>query len=293
MDENLQEKGINRKRLKISLFISAIILITFSVFAGKWIYFHKKFVWTNDAFVETYETVVSSRFPGVLEQIFVHEGDVVQENQPLALIKSFDIDKEIEVLEKKIEGAILEINSLETYLQSQSQNALNSEKKIEYNIALEALKTQKSISESELSYLKKNKEDCLIRASSLAVIGKRLKWIGDLILPQDPIFALFNQKELWISARVIEQKLSKIAVGAKVKITFDTLPKKVFMGEVSFIGKTTLSKIAPIQGLITTNFTKIQQRVPVRILLTSPLSESDKRFILPGISCEVLIEILK
>lgn len=293
MDEKLEEKGINRKRLKISLFISATILIAFCVFIGKWIYFHKNFVWTNDAFVETYETVVSSRFGGVLEKIFVHEGDAVAENQPLALIKSFDIDKEIEILEKKIEGATLEINSLETYLQSQGANALSSEKKIEYDIGLEALKTQKSISESELSFLKKNKEDCLIKASSVGVIGKRLKWVGDLISPQDPLFALFNEKELWISARVIEKKLSKIAPGAKVKITFDSLAEKVFMGEVSFIGKTTLSKVAPIQGLITTNFTKIQQRVPVRILLTSPPSESDKRLILPGVSCEVIIEISK
>jgi len=88
---------------------------------------------------------------------------------------------------------------------------------------------------------------------------------------------------LWIDANFKEDQLARMRPGQVVKIRADVLPGKVFEGHLDSLGPATGAEfsILPPENA-TGNFTKIVQRVPVRIYLDA--ADSQLGQLRPGLS---------
>ena len=109
---------------------------------------------------------------------------------------------------------------------------------------------------------------------------------GEHVAPGQRIAMFHDPQEIWVEANVKETDVGALKPGMKADIHVDAYPGKVFRGEVSRIGQVATSKFAllPDPNPIG-NFTKITQRLPVRIVLT------DKdRALRPGMMVEVDID---
>ena len=76
---------------------------------------------------------------------------------------------------------------------------------------------------------------------------------------------------VYVEANFRETQLAHVQRGQEVRITVDALPGAVFRGHVESLGPASgvsFSAIAPHNA--TGNFTKIVQRVPVRVALDAP-----------------------
>ena len=73
---------------------------------------------------------------------------------------------------------------------------------------------------------------------------------------------------LWIDANFKEGQLARMRAGMPVRIDADVLPGEVFHGHVASLAPATgaVFSVLPAENA-TGNFTKIVQRVPVRVLL--------------------------
>ena len=111
---------------------------------------------------------------------------------------------------------------------------------------------------------------------------------GEVVSAGQPLFSIADLSDVWVNARIEETKLAKIKVGEKVEYTIDGYPSRNFEGEVYEIGTAANSVFALIPTENASgNFTKVTQRVPVKISLPK---DGDLIF-RPGMSAIVKIHV--
>jgi len=113
--------------------------------------------------------------------------------------------------------------------------------------------------------------------------------LGDLVSAGKRLMSIVPLDKVYVDANFKETQVGPLKVGDRAKITVDALPGQVFDGTVSGIagGTGSVFTLLPPDNA-TGNFTKIVQRVPVRIALAP---ESAARHLLrPGMSVVVQID---
>ncbi len=106
---------------------------------------------------------------------------------------------------------------------------------------------------------------------------------GEHVSPGQRIAMFHDPNEIWVEANVKETDIGLLKPGMKAEIRVDAYPGKVFGGEVYRIGQAATNKFALLPDPNPSgNFTKITQRLPVRIVLT----EKDHA-LRPGMMVEV------
>lgn len=110
---------------------------------------------------------------------------------------------------------------------------------------------------------------------------------GEHVSPGQRILMFHDPEEIWVEANVRETEVRMLKPGMKAEIRVDAYPGKVFAGEVFRIGQTATSKFALLPDPNPSgNFTRITQRLPVRIRI------ADKDPALrPGMMVEVSIGV--
>jgi len=136
--------------------------------------------------------------------------------------------------------------------------------------------------ELNLSYTK-------IYAPVDGVVGKRSVREGLLVQAGMPLISLVPSSDVWIEANFKETQLSGIHQGQKVAVELDAFPGQPLTGIVNSFSPATGAKFALLPPENATgNFTKVVQRVPVKILL--PNQQDLAARLLPGLSVVVTID---
>jgi membrane fusion protein (multidrug efflux system) len=126
-----------------------------------------------------------------------------------------------------------------------------------------------------------------IKAPMDGTIGKRSAEVGERVNIGQPLLVLVPD-EIWIVANLKETQMEYLRIGQPVEFTVDTYPGKVFQGKIESMSPATGAKFSLLPpDNATGNFTKVVQRIPVRIAI-----EKDPEYpIRPGMSVFVTIDI--
>ncbi len=99
-------------------------------------------------------------------------------------------------------------------------------------------------------------------------IGRKSVEVGANVSPGQPLLALAASSGNWVSANFKETQVGRMRVGDPVEIYVDAYPDKAWRGRVESISPATGAKYALLPpDNATGNFTKVVQRIPVRISL--------------------------
>jgi membrane fusion protein (multidrug efflux system) len=102
------------------------------------------------------------------------------------------------------------------------------------------------------------------------VVSRRWLLPGDVIQPGQSVFTVTDDNDKWVSAYLEETKIANIHDGQKVRIIIDAFPHVKFYGKVYLIGSSTASVFSLIPANNASgNFTKVTQRIPIRISIDS------------------------
>lgn len=128
-----------------------------------------------------------------------------------------------------------------------------------------------------------------IRAPFDGVVGNRQAWSGSFVSSGTQLMSLVPGDGLWVDANFKENQLADMRPGQKASVVADVLPGKTFSGHVASVSPATGSQfsILPAENA-TGNFTKIVQRVPVRIALDGDAAKLD--VLRPGLSVTVTVD---
>ena len=138
--------------------------------------------------------------------------------------------------------------------------------------------------ERELSY-------ATIYAPTDGRIGNKNVEMGNRVQVGQALFALV-EPEVWIIANFKETQLKKMRVGQPVEITVDALGGGAFTGKVDSISPASGAEFALLPAdNATGNFTKVVQRVPVKIVFDPESIRAAADRLRPGFSTIVSVRV--
>ncbi len=130
-------------------------------------------------------------------------------------------------------------------------------------------------------------EDHRLRSSVDAVIDRTFANEGEYVLPGQRLVMLHDRSEVWVESNVMETDLRYLQVGMPATVIVDAFPDEVFEGTIIRVGDVATSQFALLPNPNPSgNFTKISQRMPVRIAL-----EQRDNKLRPGMMVEIKIAI--
>ena len=130
----------------------------------------------------------------------------------------------------------------------------------------------------------------LIRAAIDGVVGDRQVEPGDYVQPGTRLLSIVPLNALYVTANFKETQTGRMTVGQPARIEVDALPGVTFKGEVESLapGSGSQFSLLPFEPG-TGNFTKIVQRVPVRIRFAP--GQADLARLRPGLSTTVKVSL--
>lgn len=135
-----------------------------------------------------------------------------------------------------------------------------------------------------------NLERAEIRAPVAGVVGARSVRLGQYVRPGTVMMSVVPLGQAFVVANFKETQVSRLRVGQPVTIKADAFGKQEIKGQVDSFAPATGSEFAliPVENAVG-NFTKIAQRLPVKIAVDSksPLSGALR----PGLSVEVKVDV--
>lgn len=100
------------------------------------------------------------------------------------------------------------------------------------------------------------------------VVGKKSAEPGAIVAPGQPLFALTDVSEIWVTANFKETQITAMNPGDVAEIRVDAFPDVVLRGHVESVSPATGARYALLPpDNATGNFTKVVQRVPVRLAI--------------------------
>ncbi|RAU21693.1 hemolysin D [Paramagnetospirillum kuznetsovii] len=165
---------------------------------------------------------------------------------------------------------------------AQRQLAVLASEKVMIQAQMEQAKAALTLAESDL-------DATVIRSPVDGVLGNRAARDGQYVRPGQMLLAVVPLDRVWIDANFKETQLARMKPGQKVEIRVDAFPGQVIQGRLDSFAPATGSKFSLLPAENATgNFTKVVQRVPVRIL---PADDNAlKGMLRPGMSVEVKVD---
>ncbi len=128
-----------------------------------------------------------------------------------------------------------------------------------------------------------------VTAPSEGVVSKKSVELGQLVQPGQPLMSEVPLSDVWVTANLKETQTADVTPGDPVDFTVDAYGGRHFSGHVESLSPATGAKFSLLPpDNATGNFTKVVQRVPVRIRLDG--QNDPARPLRPGMSVVVTIK---
>lgn len=259
------------------------------------LYYHFTYVSTDNAQVQANTVLIAPKVSGYITKVNVIENQKVKVGEVLAEIDARDYENALAELESDMVSAQAHQTDAEKNYRRLSdllrKGAVSRQQfdtaEANYREASAKLKA----AAAQVEQAKLNLEYTKIKSPANGVIARKSAEIGMLAAVGNPVFGFVSSEERWVVANFKETEIPNISPGKEAKVTVDAIPGRDFQGVVQSLSPSTgatFTLLPPDNA--TGNFTKVVQRVPVRIKLVS-LSTSDIDRLGAGLSAYVTVRI--
>jgi membrane fusion protein (multidrug efflux system) len=251
------------------------------------------YVTTDNAQVEAHTVMLAPKVSGFVKAVHVDEGQKVKRGE--LLIEIDDRDYVNAVNERR--GELTSISARKADAEKNyhrlaelyKQGAVSQQQYDSISSQYSELRAKFEATSAEVSQAELNLENTKIKAPSDGFIAKKSVENGQLAGVGVPLLGFVDAEERWITANFKETELDDIQIGKAVDVSVDAVSTKSFKGRVESISAATGSTFTLLPPDNSTgNFTKVVQRVPVRIALEK-LSASDIEMLRAGLSAYVKV----
>jgi membrane fusion protein (multidrug efflux system) len=154
---------------------------------------------------------------------------------------------------------------------------------------VESLKGKLKEATAELEAARLKLAHTTVTSPSDGVVAKKISHIGEVIKAGQPVAIIVDLNNIWVEANLEETQVEHVRLGQSVDLNVDAYPNTRFTGKVINIGAATASEFALIpENRSAGNFTKVTQRIPIRIEVVDPAEQ-----LRPGMMVVVGIDIWK
>ena len=248
--------------LRIAFLVFAAWLIWYT--AGHWDRWTgaARFESTDDAFVSGDVTPLSAHVSGYITEMPVNDFQTVRKGELIAVIDPSDYQAQLD----QQKAALAAIDIQEKQLTAQ----------------IHAAQAQVALAGDNLRYTR-------ILSPADGLVGERQVRLGQFVNVGTQVIAVLPLPNIWVTANYKETQMTNIRVGQPARVTVDAFPDLKLTGHVDSWSPGTGSTFALLPpDNATGNFTKVVQRVPVKIVLDP--NPSLGSLVRPGMSVEPTID---
>ncbi len=293
-----------RKRLPW-IVVGAVLAVAAGGAFWYWLTNVRGYTTTDDAAVDGNTVIVSARILGRVATLAVDEDDKVRAGEALVRLDDTDLKAQealaqagVTTAEKNAALARVNLDRAQSDYDRASrlykQNNVSQETFEHARSAASAAEAQLAMAlaqidtaRAQLAVIEAQLKNTVLYSPVDGVVAKRWVSIGEVVQPAQAIFTINDLGSVWVSANFEETKLSRIAVGAPAEVTVDAHPGLRIEGKVASIGSSTAGQFSLIPASNAAgNFTKITQRIPVKISLQR---DGTSFPLLPGMSATVRV----
>jgi membrane fusion protein (multidrug efflux system) len=155
----------------------------------------------------------------------------------------------------------------------------------------QGLENKVSLAEAKLAQAKLQLGYTLVRAPQAGIVSRRTIQLGQTIAARQPFLSIvpLDPENVWVVANLREDQMKGVRVGQGVQVQVDAIPGRTFHAYVESVagGTGSVFSLFPPDNA-TGNFTRVVQRLPVRIRFDRPAEWTTR--IRPGMSATVTID---
>jgi len=275
-----------------------ILRIVGSIAAIAVIYFVYDFIFyinTDNAQIQANTVILTARVSGFVTKVNVEEGQKVKAGDVLVELDAKDYQSrasqsqyDVASVQAKAHDAGLSYQRIQKLFE---QGAVSLQQRDSALATYQELSRKQKALEAQEDVSKNGVTDTLIRAPSDGIIARKSAEVGMLANPGAPLIGFVSSSSRWVVANFKETDLHRLKIGQKVKVSVDAISDRDFQGEVENFYPSTgavFSLLPPDNA--TGNFTKVVQRVPVRIKLDQ-ITPEDVDLLKAGLSVEVAVRV--
>ncbi|MCE0523298.1 MAG: HlyD family secretion protein [Methylacidiphilales bacterium] len=237
---------------KPAMIAAGIVASLFVLFYAYDAYTHEE---TDDAYVTGHLHEISSRINGVVTDVLVDDNQKVKEGDVLVKLDP----SEYEALEAAAKADLANAQSnLDRQAPLVAMHAIAPEDVDKTENTRDVDLAQEKLAELQIVY-------STIKAPATGYVGRKNVEVGNRVSSGQTLLVVV-EPDLWVVANFKETQLARMHPGQPVEISIDAIPGKVFQGRVDSFSPATGNEFALLPADNSTgNFTKIVQRVPVKV----------------------------
>jgi membrane fusion protein (multidrug efflux system) len=141
---------------------------------------------------------------------------------------------------------------------------------------------------ANLAQAELNLQYAAVKAPVRGVVSKKGINVGQVVQQGQPLLAIVQLDEVWVTANFKETQLKDMRPGQRAAVDVDALGGRDFKGKVDSIAGATGARFSLLPPENATgNFVKVVQRVPVKIVLDA--GQDPERLLRPGMSVNATV----
>jgi membrane fusion protein (multidrug efflux system) len=263
-----------RKLLYVLAAVALVGIVWYAVDS----YFHEE---TDDAYVSGHVHYVAPRISGVVQRVLVNDNQDVKAGQPLVIIDPADYQTQYDEARADHDKAQLDYNMMTQLGDSRAVSQQD----------IDHARTTLAANTARLAQQKLQLDYTVISAPTDGRVGRKNVEVGNHVQPGQSLMAVV-EPDAWVVANFKETQVAHMSVGQEVRMTIDAIPGKTFTGHVDSFSPASGNQFALLPADNSTgNFTKIVQRLPVKIVFDPGLVKGYEERISPGLSVIVKVKV--
>ena len=197
----------------------------------------------------------------------------------------------LDTVETMFKAAEARVGALEAQLRTTRQTAFAAGQQVGVSSAgLKGAQARVVASEASRELARYQLGDTKVLAPTTGIVSKKAVEPGQMIQAGQTLMYLVPTERLWVNANLKETELKQVKAGQEVEIDVDAYPDMKLKGRVDSFSPATGARFTLLPPDNSTgNFTKVVQRVPVRIALDDQSDIPTDRQLRPGMSVNVII----
>jgi membrane fusion protein (multidrug efflux system) len=282
-DEKSPEKKKSKFKwtpLKILAVVALVVIIL--IVGGFYLSYALSHEETDDAYLTGYVHQVSSRVTGNVTVLNIVDNQYVVAGQILVQLDPRDYLVQVAKAQANYNQAKADFDRVDAL---KDDVAISKQDYDQTKTNMEVARASLNDAHDQLSY-------CTIVAPTDGYIGNRTVNLGDRVTVGGTMMDVVQ--DIWVLANYKETQLGKMKKNQRVKINVDAIPDHEFSGHIDSFSPGTGATFALLPpDNATGNFTKIVQRVPVKILFEPDSIKDFRARLLPGLSVETYVTLDK
>jgi membrane fusion protein (multidrug efflux system) len=211
---------------------------------------------TDDAYVTGHLHEVAPRINGVVTDVLVDDNQLVQQGQVLVKLDPSEYIALEMAAKADLDDAQANLDRLQPLIATRAISKQDVDNAV----------SKRDVDEAQYELAKLQIVYSTITAPATGFVGRKNVEVGNRLSSGQTLMDIV-EPDLWIVANFKETQLAHMHRGQPVTITIDSIPDKVFTGKVDSFSPATGNEFALLPADNSTgNFTKIVQRVPVKIV---------------------------